>query len=90
MNFEENQKKSTSQLRSIYGLTMGVLWSAIGIFFLMHHVLFYALLSRQFFIHPLRMVHHKYSPCQYTTSLKEIVLRQVQMSNGWSTDEDLH
>ena len=34
MNFEEKQKKSGSQFRSVYDYTMGVLWIAIGIFFL--------------------------------------------------------
>jgi len=34
MNFEERQKKNSSRLRSIYDYTMGVLWIAVGIFFL--------------------------------------------------------
>lgn len=43
MNFEENKNKTSSQLRTIYGLTMGVLWSAIGIFFLIHKKIGYDL-----------------------------------------------
>jgi len=34
MNFEERQKNTGSRLRSIYDYTMGVLWVAVGIFFL--------------------------------------------------------
>ena len=33
-NFGEKQEKTTSKLRAIYDYTMGVLWTAIGVFFL--------------------------------------------------------
>ena len=34
MNFEERREKATLKFRSIYNYTMGVLWTAIGVFFL--------------------------------------------------------
>jgi hypothetical protein len=33
-NFEEKQQKSNINIRSIYDYTMGVLWTAVGVFFL--------------------------------------------------------
>ena len=43
MNFEERQRNSTSRLRSIYDYTMGVLWIAVGVFFLFQKKLGYDL-----------------------------------------------
>ncbi|MFZ9660729.1 MAG: hypothetical protein ACO29O_02525 [Chitinophagaceae bacterium] len=38
-NFERQQKKSQSSIRMMYDLTMAVLWSAVGIFFLIYRLL---------------------------------------------------
>ena len=43
MNFEENKRKTSAQLRAAYGLTMGLLWTAIGVFFLIHKKIGYDL-----------------------------------------------
>ena len=36
MAFDDRKRTTSSQLRTIYNYTMGVLWSAVGIFFLFH------------------------------------------------------
>lgn len=43
LDFEERQRKRNAVLRSIYDYTMGVLWMAIGAFFLWHQKLGYDL-----------------------------------------------
>jgi hypothetical protein len=43
MNFEERQRNTSSKLRSIYDFTMGVLWIAVGGFFLFQKKLGYDL-----------------------------------------------
>jgi hypothetical protein len=36
LDFEERNRKRNARLRSLYDYTMGVLWMAIGAFFLWH------------------------------------------------------
>ena len=36
MAFDDREKNISSRLRTIYDLTMGVLWLGLGIFFLFH------------------------------------------------------
>jgi hypothetical protein len=36
LDFEERNRKRNARLRSLYDYTMGVLWMAIGVFFLWH------------------------------------------------------
>jgi len=36
MAFDDRKKNTSSQLRTIYNYTMGVLWFSVGIFFLFH------------------------------------------------------
>lgn len=43
MNFEEKQESTTTKMRRIYDYTMGVLWAAIGGFFLIHKKIGYDL-----------------------------------------------
>jgi len=34
MDYEERNRKSTNRLRAVYDFTMGILWFAVGVFFL--------------------------------------------------------
>ncbi len=34
MDFEQNSNKNSTTIRTIYNYTMGVLWSSVGLFFL--------------------------------------------------------
>ena len=43
MAFDDRKRNTSSQLRTIYNYTMGVLWFAVGIFFLFHRKLGYDL-----------------------------------------------
>lgn len=36
MVFENRERNTSSRLRTIYNYTMGVLWFAVGVFFLFH------------------------------------------------------
>ena len=38
-NYEENRRKSSAMLRSVYDYVMGVLWLSLGIVFLFHEKL---------------------------------------------------
>lgn len=40
-DFEENLKKNSTTIQRIYSYTMGVLWSSVGIFFLVAEKLGY-------------------------------------------------
>jgi hypothetical protein len=42
-NFEQRERKSQTNIRMINDFTMGILWSAVGLFLLLHKKLGYAL-----------------------------------------------